>query len=70
MNHKAFWVHNTEEDLPDIRKTQLSSARITPTPGARAKKQLVELEIDKRVHDGYNPIPIDKKEKLTSPEKK
>ena len=67
MHHKAFWVHNSENTLPDIQNETQNKSMLSAGPvSAKGEK----LDVSKRIYDGYDPIPISKKERLQSPSKR
>ena len=74
MQHKAFWVHNSETTLPNISAFQQTQSHNTSQELLNPNDSLVQREIakeelDRRVHDGYDPVPINKTDQLVSPEK-
>ena len=65
MKHKAFWVHNSEATLPDISQVSSANQSQSLAPGGARDRT---HEIERRVNDGLDPIPIKKDEKLVAPE--
>ena len=71
MQHKAFWVHNSETTLPNISDIQNKSSPQIGAAGASStmrESRPSVVDVSKKIYDGYDPIPISKNERLQSPD--